>query len=1061
MNVINDLHPHTYVSQNNALEEDDNTISNDNVEVDESSMPREEHEKFERLLKQAQRELYPGCEGFSVLTAIVEFMHGKVMFGMSNTCYDYFMALFKRMLPKDNVLPPSHYEADKILKDLGLGCEKIHACKYDCVLFYKENKALDQCPVCNEPRYHKSSPDKKRKIPRKVLRYFPLKPRLQRLYMSVHTANAMRWHKEKRVDDDVMRHPADGIAWKEFDNIYPDFAADPRNVRLGLATDGFNPFNNMSKPYSMWPVVVVPYNFPPWRCMKKEFSIMTLLIPGDKAPGREIDVYLRPLIDELKELWENGVPTYDKATNYVFNLRAALMWTINDFPAYANLSGWGTKGYNACPVCNEDGTSKRFSDKICYMGHRRWLPWNHAWRDNKDSFDGRTEYRARPREFSGEEILAQVANLNFGRMGKHDNNPDKKMKKTPEHRNWSKNSVFFELEYWSKLKIRHNLDVMHIEKNVSDSVVGTILDLEGKSKDTHKARNDLMNLGIKENLWLEWDGSKWNKGHPFYTVEPKFQKEFLEFLKWVKYPDGYAASISRNVKVGEKKISGLKHHDCHVLLQRLIPVGIRKFLPENVVEPIIELSSFFQQICAKTLCVVDLERLKENIVYILCKLEQIFPPAFFDVMIHVMIHLVDEAILAGPVNFRWMYPIERLLGRYKRYVQNKAHPKGSITAVYLSNESLTFCGMYLRNVESSFNRRERNIDGGVQLEKLSVFAQIAKLFMGSSSVEFTSADMKIVEWFIFNNCDEVTPFLEEHEEIIKRESSSNVEQRHKDKFPSWFREHMRSLGKEKSPLYNDELFELVRGVVRAETYQGCVVNGVKFVVAERDDRLITQNSGVYVPGDVDTGELEFYGKLTSVIELLYRQGYKVVLFKCHWFNTNPSRRGSIKRDYHLISVNTNTRWYDNDPYILATQAKQVFYVADPKAGTGWKVIQRIQHRNVWDIPEKGNSEGDSSDDDVTYQENSSSDIPDMAQVQHIDETLTPYCLENVPPVAVEIDSIIIDLGALPRIDENEFIYNYNEESSIDTDDYISNEENSSHGDDSSSSTTDDDSDLDY
>ncbi|KAM0990057.1 hypothetical protein ACFX13_008731 [Malus domestica] len=85
----------------------------------------------------------------------------------------------------------------------------------------------------------------------------------------------------------------------------------------------------------------------------------------------------------------------------------------------------------------------------------------------------------------------------------------------------------------------------------------------------------------------------------------------------------------------------------------------------------------------------------------------------------------------------------------------------------------------------------------------------------------------------------------------------------------------------------------------------------------------------------------------------------------------------------------------------------------------------------------------------------------MAQVQHIDETLTPYCLENVPPVAVEIDSIIIDLGALPRIDENEFIYNYNEESSIDTDDYISNEENSSHGDDSSSSTTDDDSDLDY
>ncbi|CAL8153014.1 unnamed protein product [Prunus armeniaca] len=52
----------------------------------------------------------------------------------------------------------------------------------------------------------------------------------------------MRWHKEKWVDDDVMRHPADGEAWKEFDRTFPEFVADPRNVRLGLAIDGFNPY---------------------------------------------------------------------------------------------------------------------------------------------------------------------------------------------------------------------------------------------------------------------------------------------------------------------------------------------------------------------------------------------------------------------------------------------------------------------------------------------------------------------------------------------------------------------------------------------------------------------------------------------------------------------------------------------------------------------------------------------------------------------------------------------------------------------------------------------------
>ncbi|CAL9004873.1 unnamed protein product [Prunus brigantina] len=111
------------------------------------------------------------------------------------------------------------------------------------------------------------------------MRYLPLKPRLQRLYMSTHTATDMRWHKEKRVNNDVMRHPADGEAWKEFDRTFPEFAADPRNVRLGLATDGFNPY-------------------------------------GD--PGRSIDVYLRPLFDELKDLWTNGVRMYDKSTGKMF-----------------------------------------------------------------------------------------------------------------------------------------------------------------------------------------------------------------------------------------------------------------------------------------------------------------------------------------------------------------------------------------------------------------------------------------------------------------------------------------------------------------------------------------------------------------------------------------------------------------------------------------------------------------------------------------------------------------------------------------------------------------------
>uniref|UniRef100_A0A803Q9D4 Uncharacterized protein n=1 Tax=Cannabis sativa TaxID=3483 RepID=A0A803Q9D4_CANSA len=138
----------------------------------------------------------------------------------------------------------------------------------------------------------------------------------------------------------VMRHPVDGSAWKEFDARYPDFVRDPRNVRLGLAAHGFNPFKNLSQSYSMWPVVLANYNLPPWLCIKDNNFILSSLIPRSRSPGKDIDVFLRPLVEKLKELWSYGVQTRDGNTNTMFNMRAALLWTVNDFPARSSLSGW-------------------------------------------------------------------------------------------------------------------------------------------------------------------------------------------------------------------------------------------------------------------------------------------------------------------------------------------------------------------------------------------------------------------------------------------------------------------------------------------------------------------------------------------------------------------------------------------------------------------------------------------------------------------------------------------------------------------------------------------------
>ncbi|KAM1909403.1 hypothetical protein ACFX13_038159 [Malus domestica] len=141
--------------------------------------------------------------------------------------------------------------------------------------------------------------------------------------------------------------------------------------------------------------------------------------------------------------------------------------------------------------------------------------------------------------------------------------------------------MLFELPYLSKLKLRHNLDVMHIEKNVFDTLVGTILDIKGKPKDTIEARLDLEGMGIRSSLWMKRVGGTFKKGHPFFIVEPKGKKEFFNFISSVKFQDGYASNISCCVNVRGCKISNMKSHDCHVILQRLLPVGIRHLLPRD------------------------------------------------------------------------------------------------------------------------------------------------------------------------------------------------------------------------------------------------------------------------------------------------------------------------------------------------------------------------------------------------------------------------------------------------------------------------------------------------
>ncbi|GAB2290826.1 hypothetical protein Dimus_038125 [Dionaea muscipula] len=287
---------------------------------------------------------------------------------------------------------------------------------------------------------YKVNDGKGKKIPQKILRYFPLTPRLQRLYMTSEMAKDMRCHNDKRVDDGCMSHSADTPQWKEFDRKNPEFAKETRNVRLGIATDGFNPFGNMSASYSMWPVILIPYNLPPWKCMKDSFFMMTLLIPGPNQPGTNLDIYLRPLVDELDDLWDNGVMTYDASTKKTFQMHVAFIWTIYDFPAYGDVSGWRTKGYLSCPTCNDNPLLQKLIDKIGWVGHRAYLPENHPWRKNK-KFNGKSEFDKKSLELPVEKVISQLKRLRPVEF-RRDSKGSKRARHLTEL-NWTKRTILW------------------------------------------------------------------------------------------------------------------------------------------------------------------------------------------------------------------------------------------------------------------------------------------------------------------------------------------------------------------------------------------------------------------------------------------------------------------------------------------------------------------------------------------------------------------------------------------------------------------------------------------
>jgi hypothetical protein len=181
----------------------------------------------------------------------------------------------------------------------------------------------------------------------------------------------------------MVHFAADSKQWKQINEDWPDFAAEPRNIRFGLATDGINPFSVKRSMWSTWPVMLLNYNLS--KTTKKYFIILSLINPGPKSvTGDYFDVFLQPLIEELQYGWSLRLRIVD-ASNYmgrtIFDCRFMVIWTIHDFLTLGVVSGCVTKGYMGCPCCGP-ATKSRYSKflkkNVWDNQHRRYLEHDHS-----------------------------------------------------------------------------------------------------------------------------------------------------------------------------------------------------------------------------------------------------------------------------------------------------------------------------------------------------------------------------------------------------------------------------------------------------------------------------------------------------------------------------------------------------------------------------------------------------------------------------------------------------------------------------------------------------------
>ena len=487
-----------------------------------------------------------------------------------------------------------------------------------------------------------------------------------------------------------------------------------------------------------------------------------------------------------------------------------------------------------CPVCGPDldGVAMYSKDlsKTIYMKHTMYLDPTHPMRKDGEYYldvdIGADDIWIQPMEKTPaywkmiwDRIYDPSDTLVFERSG------------------ITRRSILWDLSYWNEFDLHHLLDPMHIEGNIGKSLIKHMY-----GEKTKNWRESCVSTNVHPSLW-EFDDDLGNPSPPWILSRAE-RKEFRRRIAEMRMPSNYGANLQR--AFGDHDPHNwpgfLKTHDYHRLLHDIIPVAIIGLGSQELQEALWDLGKLLRWVCEKEIKVDEIATAKQFGVEVVCKLERAFPPSFFDGQVHLLIHLVREISIAGPVHARWMYWVERYMHFIKKQVRNKAQVEGSIGEGYLASESMFYCSNILATIDPSCPRVwENNKDMDEEEDRLAGATVSRRL----SNIEMS----QVISFVLANSlASEDWRDFYERKKLTHRRGSTFP--RFDDYMISKLSEYDNLVTRGESvshfPSISDELRCLVRGPLREViTRTGMHSDGRHFQIQRLDvNRKVTFNCGV-------------------------------------------------------------------------------------------------------------------------------------------------------------------------------------------------------------------------